>query len=287
MGIYCTSKPIRRNNRLEWEKMNKIKKFFSEEEIDNLNKFLDINEFQKDFYKNTEDNDIPFNILKKEEEIQLILEFNRIRSNYSKKLYDKFNNIFQLDNKKNNLILNTIKNENTENIYKKKIIEEIKTIEDNDSNYSIEYLTILLIGRKGIGKTTLINYILNIKINNENDLIINSSDENYTIYQIKNFHLKLIEFKSFGLSENPKKTGQIIVDNIMKLVNLERTNYNDFVHCIWFCISGPRLEYSEAEIIKKLKGVYKGNIMPIIFVYLQEINMQSVNHIRKFYSKGI
>ena len=115
MGIYCTSKPIRRNNRLEWEKKNKIKNLLSEEEINNLNKFLDINEFQKDLYKTTDDNDIPFNILKKEEDLQLILEFNRIRSNYSKKLYDKFNNIFQVDNEKNNLILNTIKNENTEN----------------------------------------------------------------------------------------------------------------------------------------------------------------------------
>ena len=72
------------------------------------------------------------------------------------------------------------------------------------------------------------------------------------------------------------------MDYIIKLVNLERTNYNDFIHCIWFCISGPRLDHSETEIIKKLKGVYKGNIMPIIFVYLQAIDMYSANHIGNY-----
>ena len=290
MGIICYNKSGRKNPICCWEEKEqrkkpyyKTKNILSKEEIEKLNNFLKVNELQRDFYKITDDNDNSFNILKAEEEKQLKENFEQIKNNYSKNIKDKFEIVFQNDNENNNLILHTINNENTENIYKKKVIDEIKTIKDDDSKYEIEYLTILLIGRKGIGKTTLINYILKTKTeDNEGDLIINKSDDNYTIYKRKSLHLQLIEFTPFGLSESPEKIGKKTVEYIKRLVNTEKTNYNDFVHTIWFCISGVRLEPSESEIFKNLKDVYKDNIMPIIFVYLNTIDINAANEMGKY-----
>lgn len=291
MGIICSSNSARKgficycDKENERNKTKKIKNLQSIEEDKKLNNFLNVSEFQRDFYKITDDNDNSFNILKEEEEKQLKEEFQKIKNkkNDFKNIKDKFKFDFQNDNKNNNLILHTINNENTENIYKKKIIEEIKTIKGDDSKYEIEYLTILLIGRKGIGKSTLINYILEAKTkHNEGVLITNSSDGNYTIYKKKSLHLQLIEFKPFGLSETPEKVGKKTVEYIKRLVNSEKTNYNDFVHSIWFCIYGTRLEQSESEIFKNLKNVYKDNIMPIIFVYLQTIDEDAANEMGNY-----
>ena len=46
--------------------------------------------------------------------------------------------------------------------YKKKIENEIAIINDNQKSFEINYLTIMLLGVSGVGKTTLINKILNV-----------------------------------------------------------------------------------------------------------------------------
>ena len=69
----------------------------------------------------------------------------------------------------NNLINKVINNENSSIVYKKKIIDEIISIKNNDNIYQIDHLKILLIGRKGVGKTTLIKYMLNLDEKNINN----------------------------------------------------------------------------------------------------------------------
>jgi hypothetical protein len=302
MGIICSNisrqnscicyKEKRKDKNSSQKKINekiKNKVLLSSEQKDQLKKFLEEKDYQRDFYNNTDDNDTSFNNLKEKEEKQLIEEFDKIKANYSQNLNDNIKNIFQNDNKNNKLILDIIKNESTENIYKFKIIDQINAIKEKESEYKIEHLTILLIGREGVGKTTLIKYILNFKSDNEED-IIKTSDENCTIYQKKDLHLKLIEFKSFGLSESPEKIREKTVEYIKKLNNSKKTDYNDFVHSIWFCISGTRIEDSETEIIQNLKGVYKDNTMPIIFIYLQATDKTTAedmgNYVKKTYKNS-
>ena len=53
--------------------------------------------------------------------------------------------------------------------YKKKIINGILSIKNNDNIYQIKHLKILLVGRKGVGKTTLIKYMLNLDEKNINN----------------------------------------------------------------------------------------------------------------------
>ena len=78
----------------------------------------------------------------------------------------------------NNTEINYIKNnEDSKNRFKIKIANNIETIINNNNLYKIEYLTILLVGRKNVGKTTLIKYILDSE-----DLQTTEQDK-YTIYR--------------------------------------------------------------------------------------------------------
>ena len=74
-----------------------------------------------------------------------------------------------MPNISNELVYQIIENEGSYNFFKNKIIREIESITYDDEKYKIEHLTILLVGRKEVGKTTLINYILDLENNNENN----------------------------------------------------------------------------------------------------------------------
>ena len=49
-------------------------------------------------------------------------------------------------------------------------------------------------------------------------------------------------------------------------------DYNDFFHCIWYCVSFARFEESELNLFKRLSQVYNNMTMPIIIVYTQNTN---------------
>ena len=257
-------------------------KNISSQEIANLNSFMDKNEIQKSDYDKEDPNDLVFNELKKYEIMELSHEFEEKIENFKKILKN-----FNLDvNMSNNLISNIIKNEDSQYTYKKKIIDHIKLLKNDDQKYKIDYLTILLIGRKEVGKTTLINYMLKIKEGEDyNESII--TNENFISYHSKKVpHLKLVEFKGIGFDEksDPETIGQKTVKYIQNHIkSKEKNNYNDFVHCIWYCVNDSRFQKSEIAVLKKLKQVYEDkNIMPIIVVYTKAVDDELANKMHNY-----
>jgi ABC-type glutathione transport system ATPase component len=91
-----------------------------------------------------------------------------------------------------NLKENILKNEETERVMEYKILDEIKNIKRDNEQHKIKYLTILLIGKKGIGKTTLINYIFGVNEDVNQEIII-IKNENFISYTKKNFPLKILD----------------------------------------------------------------------------------------------
>ena len=85
-----------------------------------------------------------------------------------------------------NLKENILKNEETERVMEYKILDEIKNIKRDNEQHKIKYLTILLIGKKGIGKTTLINYIFGVNEDVNQEIIIIKND-NFISYTKKIF----------------------------------------------------------------------------------------------------
>ena len=67
----------------------------------------------------------------------------------------------------------------------------------------------------------------------------------------KNFPLKIIEFKGIGYSEsnNIAQITQNALDCIQNLTSKnKRKNSNELIHCIWYLISGVRIESLEFNI---------------------------------------
>ena len=265
------------NNNIEIPNINNM---ISEHKID----YKEIDDFMKKEIKlqdylpkiKEESKDKIFNELKEYEKEKLKELFDKINKDYEKKILKKKELNISLDK---NLISNIIKNENSINVFKKQIINKIELIKKDDNKYAIDYLTVLLVGRKNVGKTTLIKYMLKLEEQNENiekkDNIIISKEDFVSYKSNKVPHLKLIEFKGIGLDKDndPEKIGNEALECIQnEIENNINKNYNDFIHCIWYCISGTRLEESEINLLKKLSNAYNNNEMPIIIVYTQNID---------------
>ncbi len=141
----------------------------------------------------------------------------------------------------NSLTKQIIYNENGNEIIKEKIKEEIEKIKNNESLLKINYLTILLLGRTGTGKSALVNNLLyngkEVAAENHYDFGTLSMIEPKTNKKVP--YLKLIDARRFELFYNEWAPETILI-NYSKFIEdqLKQNNYNDFVHCILYCISG-------------------------------------------------
>ena len=130
-------------------------------------------------------------------------ELGILKQNLNKFYSEHMNNI--ISDKKNlrlyfpeNELIRIISNEENTNRLKEIIIEHIEKIKQNDEMFKIKNLSILIVGRKGVGKTSLIEYILGNNCNKEE-----ASNENFQIFTNSQCpYLRLIEFKGIGLGKN-------------------------------------------------------------------------------------
>ena len=183
-----------------------------------LNNFMNEKNIQIYLSEKKEENkDKAFQNLKEFEFKELQKIFNEKYNNYITDFQKEKINI-KLEQ---NLIDTILKNENSSNVYKQKIKDQILSIKSNDQSYQIKYLKILLVGRKGVGKTTLINYILNLK---ENKINHNSKD-NFVIYENEEVpYLKLVKFRGIGLDKfsNPETIGNEALNYIRTEINKKK-----------------------------------------------------------------
>ena len=76
--------------------------------------------------------------------------------------------------------------------------------------------------------------------------------------------LKQEEHKNLELSMRINKAVEYIKEQTKK------TNYNDFIHCIWYIIKGQRAEDGEIKYLKELKKAYINVHIPLVIIYLNE-----------------
>ena len=236
--------------------------------------------YQDSFYKVKNDYDPAFTKLKEYEYNVLLELFNNCRKNVEKTILSRNNKLNNTPLISIEVIREIIANEDSFNFFKYKIIKEISLIANDDNQYIIENITILVIGRKGIGKTTLIKKVLDLNINIENKNQVNDDEfKIYTSNKIK--YIKLIEVKGIRYDKNitPEMTKEKIKQYIDASINCNNQNYNNIVHCIWYCMSGTNFLEEEISLFNSLKAVYKDNIMPIIIVYVRAKDLKLTKRI--------
>jgi len=209
------------------------------------------------FNQKTQDDQV-FNILKNHIKFDLL---NYIYSNkdfiknYKHKtmIYDK------------SLISKIINSQDTLKIYKEKIKKEFKKIEENAESFKIEYLSIIVIGKSGVGKSTLINCMLKEKLSEEGigDRI---TTENTLYYNKKIPFLRLIDTE--GIELNAEYTPKKIFEDTLKYIRGEKSkenqDYNNYIYCIWYCVKDNVIEDKEIEIINNLKNEMSN--LPLIVI---------------------
>ena len=171
------------------------------------------------------------------------------------------------------LLLSTIKSLFQELNITNSIKTELEhNLETSEFSEKLNHFNILILGRAGIGKTTLINSILEFE-GTPNELLTGEGTSKtmgppmgYVSDSVKGLRL----WDSQGIDKEKYNIPKVVED-VKNLINQASLN-NDpdkFIHCIWYCVSGNRFEKSESESISELMGIYDDDTLPIIIVYTE------------------
>ena len=163
------------------------------------------------------------------------------------------------------LFLELFETENIHQLFLKNILKEIKNFKYKKK---INSYNIQIIGKTGVGKSTLINSLLMTEVAATSFGRIGTY-ETQEFSCIKYPFIKFIDTRGTELSSsnNINKVEENTLNYIEK--RLSEKDPNKTIHCLFYCINANRFEDIEANVLLKLRQKYKNGNLPIIIVYTQ------------------
>lgn len=220
---------------------------------------------------------------KREKEEKILEQFKKDKEVKINEEIEKIKNEFNQD--KDNFCVEQIKTYDENKI--KSLVESFETSEDLKSvlegkikqltdvyintrgSQAISHLNIVLVGPSGVGKSTLINSVLELdKAHSAKE----GEAEPCTMGKPQYFESLKVTFLRLGDSQGIEK-GSYGIESVVKDVKnfieskLLTKDPDQFVHCIWYCITGARFEDVEKKSLEELAKIYNNNTLPIIVVY--------------------
>lgn len=145
---------------------------------------------------------------------------------------------------------------------------------------NLKTLNIIVAGKTGVGKSTLINAVFRDKLAvtgigkpvTDHMRKISKKDVPLTIYDTRGFELG---------KEVQKQVKQEVIETISK--SLATQDINKAIHCIWYCINtaSNRVEPEEIEWLKELSKDNQITQVPIIIVLTQSFSKKNANELRR------
>ena len=194
---------------------------------------------------------------------------------------------------------------NSENQMDSKLIKELKTQAEKLLNTQEgNHYNILVLGRSGVGKSTLINVVLDLKgeeaakenavkpeTGTEDNLpapnvtenrLVESKKKKFVPLEYSSTKSSLVLLDSRGIELSKKYSIDIATDDIKEFIegrNSLNSEPDKFIHCIWYLVTGNRFEDDEGKYVQSLKSLYTNFGLPIIFVYTKAINEDDAENI--------
>ena len=163
---------------------------------------------------------------------------------------------------------------------KKKLEENLFRICKNIKK--IKHFNIIILGREGVGKSTLLNSVLKL----EGEHMAKTGEGDSITLEIKRYSnpepkmdfLRLYDTQGIGLKK--ENSVEKVFSDITKLINEQifkgNPNPDDLIHCIWFCYDG-RFGDLENKLLKKLSENYSDKTLPFIIVHTQTFSRAKAN----------
>ena len=254
-------------------------------EVDDLMKllkdFITKPNIQDSNFGKIDQKDSTYNQLRNLEKTELLKYIEQKKDLFSNKIekYLQHYKLRYLDD----MVKQLISLENAKETIKQKIKNHIENINKNELSFKINYLTVMLLGKSGVGKSTLINSFL--KLSKENKA--KTGTGNFQTIKIQSYQsnalpfLRLIDTR--GIELNVQYGADAIKEDAENFIQeqLSSNNINNFVHCIWYCITGNRFEKAEIDLLKALRGSYGENKIPIIIVYTQATDENTISEMSR------
>ena len=258
-GIKAIALTISKNKELEIEKLKKemIMMENKKKENDNRKQILELELKRKenDFLNNS------------------ILTFNYKKYLFNKeKMKEIYNNLI---NEINNIINELKMNNNFIEKIKQKILNLIK--EKKEFLKETKKMNIYIMGITGVGKSCLKNSICNKNIAKEN---IGKRGTNVRFTYICDCHNFISITDNVGIELSYQNGIENIKEDTKNFIMEKINSNNEAIHCIWYCITGTRLQDSEYNLICDLRKLYKNNNIPIIIIYTQALEKEKYENMK-------
>ena len=129
-------------------------------------------------------------------------------------------------------------------------------------------MSIIILGKSGVGKSTLINCLLKENVAEEGYYnVITLETKSYKGNKIP--FLNLIDTRGYELNQqyNPDNIQNEVLKTIQEKIDSE--DINEFIQCIWYCVNSNILDNSEINALRQLKN--NNFHIPLIVVFTHAV----------------